>query len=152
MEQVSSREDALSRIRAAFGDRLLGVRETSSRRVTIDVTTDDVPEISRLMLSELGARFQIATGVDTPTAIEVLYHWALDRLGCVITIRTRLDRADPEIESIAPFCRAAEWIEREMWELLGIRFRNHPDLRHLLLSDDWPEGSYPLRRDYGGDP
>ncbi len=37
-----------------------------------------------------------------------------------------------------------------MWELLGIRFRNHPDLRHLLLGDDWPEGKYPLRRDYQG--
>ena len=58
---------------------------------------------------------------------------------------------DP-LDSIAPFCRAAEWIEREMWELLGIRFRNHPDLRHLLLDDDWPEGQYPLRRDYRAEP
>ena len=81
-------------------------------------------------------------------AIEVLYHWALDRADCVVTVLTRLDREAPEVESIAPFCVAAEWIEREMWELLGIGFRNHPDLRHLLLADDWPEGKYPLRRDY----
>ena len=100
-----TREEALDRLKAALGDRLIA-------------------------------------------AIEVMYHWAFDRLGCVVTIRTRLDRQNPEIGSIAPFCKAAEWIEREMWELLGIRFRNHPDLRHLLLSDDWPEGKYPLRRDY----
>ena len=56
----------------------------------------------------------------------------------------------PQLESIAEMCPAAEWIEREIWELLGICFRNHPDMRHLLLSEDWPEGSYPLRRDYEG--
>ncbi len=143
-----TREDALDRIRATLGDRLVSVEETSPKRVFIEVLPEDVPETSRLIFKELQARFQIATGVDTPAAIEVLYHWALDRLGCLVTVRTRLDREHPEIDSIAPFCPAAEWIEREMWELLGIQFRNHPDLRHLLLDDDWPEGKYPLRRDY----
>ncbi len=143
-----TREDVLSRIKATLQDRLLGLEERSVKRVFIEVSPNDVPEASRLMFQDLQARFQIATGVDTPTAIEVLYHWALDSLGCVVTVRTRLNRENPEIESIAPLCSAAEWIEREMWELLGIRFRNHPDLRHLLLRDDWPEGKYPLRRDY----
>ncbi|MDJ0969323.1 MAG: NADH-quinone oxidoreductase subunit C [Kiloniellales bacterium] len=143
-----TREDVLSRIKATLQDRLLGLEERSVKRVFIEVSPNDVPEASRLMFQDLQARFQIATGVDTPTAIEVLYHWALDSLGCVVTVRTRLNRENPEIESIAPLCPAAEWIEREMWELLGIRFRNHPDLRHLLLRDDWPEGKFPLRRDY----
>ncbi len=145
-----TREDVLSRIKAALQDRLLSLEEKSAKRVFIEVSPDDIPEASCLMFQDLQARFQIATGVDTPTAIEVLYHWALDSLGCVITVRARLNRENPEIESIAPLCPAAEWIEREMWELLGIRFRNHPDLRHLLLGDDWPEGKYPLRRDYQG--
>lgn len=143
-----TREQALNRIRDALGDRLLAMEERSAKRVFVEVAAEDVPETSRLMKMDLEARFQIATGVDTPTAIEVMYHWALDALGCVVTLRTRLDRDAPEIESIATLCPAAEWIEREMWELLGIQFRNHPDLRHLLLSDDWPEGQYPLRRDY----
>ncbi len=143
-----SQEEALSQIRDALGERLLRVDAKSAKRVFIEVSPDDVPEASGFLLKDLQARFQIATGVDTPIGIEVLYHWALDRMGCLITLRTRLSRQNPEIESIAPLCPAAEWIEREMWELLGIRFRNHPDLRHLLLSDDWPEGKYPLRRDY----
>lgn len=145
-----TREDVLSNIKATLKDRLLSLEERSAKRVFIEVPSDDIPKASRLLFKDLQARFQIATGVDTPTAIEVLYHWALDSLGCVITVRTRLNRENPEIESIAPLCPAAEWIEREMWELLGIRFRNHPDLRHLLLGDDWPEGNYPLRRDYQG--
>ncbi len=143
-----TREEALSQIKDALGKRLLAVEEKSEKRVFMEVLPEDVPVTSRLLQSDLQARFQIATGVDTPAGIEVMYHWALDGLGCVVTLRTYLDREIPEIQSIAPFCRAAEWIEREMWELLGIRFRDHPDMRHLLLSDDWPEGQYPLRRDY----
>ena len=143
-----SREDSLNRIKAELGERLLRVDEKSAKRVFIDVFPEDVPEASRVMFKNLQARLQTATGIDGPAAIEVLYHWALDAEGHVITLRTRLDRAEPEIDSIATLCPAAEWIEREMWELLGIRFRNHPDLRHLLLSDDWPEGKHPLRRDY----
>ena len=80
--------------------------------------------------------------------MEILYHWALDRLGMVVTVRTRIDREQPKIASITSICPAAEWIEREMWELLGITFHDHPDLRHLVLKDDWPEGKFPLRRDY----
>lgn len=145
-----TREEALSQIRTALGERLLHLEEKSAKRAFVTVSPEDVPEITRLMLEDLQARFQIATGTDTPSTIEVLYHWALDPIGFVITVRTQLDREEPEIESIAPICRAAEWIEREMWELLGIRFRNHPDMRHLLLSEDWPDGQYPLRRDYRG--
>ncbi len=143
-----TREEALKRIKAVLGERLITMHDKSARRVFIEVLPRDVTDTSRLMIDGLQARFQIATGVDTPNAIEVMYHWALDHLACLITVRTRLDREDPEIDSITPFCPAADWIEREIWELLGVRFRNHPDLRHLLLSDDWPEGKYPLRRDY----
>ena len=114
----------------------------------MEVKPDDVPEATRLIFKDLGARFQIASGVDTPSVIEILYHWAFDSLDFVVTVKTKLDRDKPEIESVASICTGTEWIEREMWELLGITFRNHPDMRHLLLLDDWPEGKYPLRRDY----
>ena len=89
---------------------------------------------------------KIATGIDTPAGIEVMYHWALDSEDCLVTLRVTVDREAPALESIAVMCPAAEWIEREMWELLGIEFRGHPDMRHLLLDDAWPEGNYPLRR------
>ena len=50
-------------------------------------------------------------------------------------------------ELITPLIPGAEWIEREMHDILGITFRNHPNMRRLILSDDWPEGVYPLRKD-----
>jgi len=146
-----TREETLSTLREKLGRRILAWHEKSPRRIYVEVRPEDVPAATRLMFRELGARFQIASGVDTPKAIEILYHWAFDRLDCIVTVRTKLDRQKPEIESLASICKGTEWIEREIWELLGVTFRNHPDLRHLLLKDDWPAGSYPLRRDYRRD-
>jgi len=145
-----NREEIMASIQASLGDRILALEASSSRRAFVQVAPRDVALVSRLMFETLGARLQTATGIDTPTSVELLYHWALDRLGYVITIRIHLHREHPAIDSIAPLYPAAEWIEREIWELLGVEFRAHPDLRHLLLGDDWPEGKYPLRRDYEG--
>jgi Ni,Fe-hydrogenase III component G len=147
---TAAREALIGTLRDELGERALAFEERSERRVFIEVKAEDIPPATRLFLEKLGARFQTASGVDTPSGFEILYHWAFDALGLVVTVRTLLPGDEPEIESIANLCIAAEWIEREMWELLGIRFRNHPDMRHLLLSEDWPEGRYPLRRDYEG--
>jgi Ni,Fe-hydrogenase III component G len=147
---AATRSEILPELRRRLGERIAGVFEKSARRVYVDVEPHDIPEATRVMFRDMGARFQIASGVDSPGGIEILYHWAFDSLDCVVTIKTKLDRENPQIESVASICKGAEWIEREMWELLGITFRNHPDMRHLLLLDDWPEGKYPLRRDYTG--
>ena len=135
------------RIIKDLGEQVLEVQRKSVRRVYIDIAPESVVEASRLMLEREGARLQIATGVDTPAGIEVMYHWALDGEDCVVTIRVTVAHEAPALDSIAVMCPAAEWIEREMWELLGIEFRGHPDMRHLLLDDGWPEGDFPLRKD-----
>ena len=140
--------DIITTIQSQLGDRILAVLRKSDRRIYIDITPQSVQEASRLMLDEFAARLQIATGVDSSDGYEVMYHWALDNEGFVITFRVLLDHASPELESIALMCPAAEWIEREMWELLGIQFKGHPDMRHLLLADDWPEGNYPMRHNH----
>ena len=143
-----TKEEILSEIKNKLGDKIVDWFEKSPKRYYIEVRPEDIPDATRLMFKDLGARFQIASGVDTPSAIEILYHWCFDALNFVVTVRTKLNREKPEIESVASICKGTEWIEREMWELLGIKFKNHPDMRHLLLLDDWPEGKYPLRRDY----
>jgi len=96
---------------------------------------------------KLTLRFVIATGIDSDDCFEVLYHYSNDETGCMVTIKAFIrDREKPAIESITPFVPAAEWIEREIHDLLGINFENHPNLRRLILADDWPEGVYPLRK------
>jgi len=140
----------VERIIEALGERALELVRKSECRFYIDIAPETVVDASRLMLEEMGARLQTATGIDTPAGIEVMYHWALDDEECLVTLRVTLDREAPALDSIAVMYPAADWIEREMWELLGIEFRGHPDMRHLLLDDTWPEGNFPLRRDHRG--
>lgn len=148
---MAAGRDIMARIKKELGSRAVDWFEKSDRRLFVEVKPADIPAATRLLFADMGARFQIASGVDGPQAIEILYHWAFDAAGLVVSVRTRLDRETPEIESLAGICKGTEWIEREMWELLGITFRNHPDMRHLLLKEDWPAGKYPLRRDFSKD-
>ncbi|MBN1595516.1 NADH-quinone oxidoreductase subunit C [candidate division FCPU426 bacterium] len=143
-----NREQVAAQVKQILGEKIIAFHQKSDRRIFLEVQSGDILEVTRILFHDLKARFHIASGVDTPEGIEILYHWAFDACNCVLTVRTKLDRNKPEIESCAPLYKAMEWIEREMWELLGIQFKNHPDLRHLLLKDDWPAGKYPLRRDY----
>jgi len=84
--------------------------------------------------------------LDTPEGIEILYHFSFDKLGKVVSIRTLLPREKPEVESISLIIKGAQWIEREIQDLLGVKFLNHPDPRRFILADDWPEGVYPYRK------
>ena len=145
-EEGMSAKDIALKLEEQFDEFILALQSPGDRRVYVDIAPQSVARATRLMLDEYAARFQIATGVDTPEGYEVMYHWALDDNDCVITFRATLPHNDPRVDSIAPICPAAEWIEREMWELLGIEFKGHPDMRHLLLADEWPEGNYPMRR------
>ena len=63
-----------------------------------------------------------------------------------VRLRVRLSADDPTVDSLVPVWPGANWLEREIFDLFGIRFQGHPDLRRILLPEDW-EG-YPLRKDY----
>jgi NADH-quinone oxidoreductase subunit C len=63
-----------------------------------------------------------------------------------VRLKVKLSGNDPVVDSLVPVWPGANWLEREIFDLFGIRFSGHPDLRRILLPDDW-EG-YPLRRDY----
>lgn len=140
--------DVVDKIKEKFSDKILRFEEKAMRRIYISFKPEDIPTIVKFIFSDLGCRFATATGIDTPLGIEILYHFSNDATGKIITLRTTiLDKKHPQINSIAPIITGAEWIEREMWEMLGINFIGHPNLKRLLLSEEWPEGEYPLRKD-----
>jgi Ni,Fe-hydrogenase III component G len=129
-------------------DRLIGVEVTMDNRVYLPCEAQHVYEVCRFLFDELRWRFVISTGVDAEDCFEVLHHFSDDASGTVVTVKAFVrDREAPELDSITPLIPAAEWIEREMHDLLGISFRNHPNLQRLILEDDWPEGVYPLRKE-----
>jgi len=134
-------------IKEKLGDAVFQLEEKSAKRIYISVHKADLRQVAAVLHKDFGARFSIASGMDNVKNFEILYHFSFDNLGKIVTIRTFIEKEAPQIDSIVPVVGvAAEWIEREMYELLGVSFSGHPNLKRLLLSDEWPEGDYPLRR------
>ena len=86
------------------------------------------------------------TCVDWKTHLTMVYHLTSTTHRHTIVVKSKLDRNNPEIETVCHIWRTAEFHEREQFELFGVKFLNHPDLRRLILTDDF-EG-YPLRKDF----
>ena len=94
-------------------------------------------------------RLSTVTAVDwypDEPRFEVIYHLHSPERNERLRLKCRLPGANPEIASVTPVWRGANWYERETFDLFGIQFRNHPDLRRIMLPENW-EG-YPLRKDY----
>lgn len=143
-----NREEVLKTIKTKFTSDIVEFFEKTPKRVYVEIKPKSLVKIAKYIFKDLGARFNIATGLDARSHIEILYHFLLEEINLLISLRVKLDKSKPSIDSLAPAFEAANWIEREMHELLGIDFKGHPNLKKLLLPDDWPEGVYPLRRDY----
>jgi len=143
-----TRDEALKSIQERFPNDMIEFFDKSPKRVFIEIKPEAIVPVARHIFRDLGARFNIASGVDTRTHIEILYHFTMEDINLLITVRVKLNQDNPEIDSLAPSFHGANWIEREIHELLGVNFKGHPDLRRLLLPEQWPQGVYPLRRDY----
>ena len=78
---------------------------------------------------------------------EVVYEFYSIRRRRRIRIKTRVPEEDCVVDSLCEIWRGAEFMEREVYDMMGIRFSNHPDLRRILLPDDYSEG-FPLRKDF----
>jgi NADH-quinone oxidoreductase subunit C len=89
------------------------------------------------------------TGVDLGKELGTVYHLRSTAFNHMIVLKTKVsDRENPEIDSLCSVWPAADFHEREVFDLLGIKFRGHPDLRRLFLDSTW---GYPLRKDYKDD-
>ena len=87
------------------------------------------------------------TCVDWKTHLTMVYHLESTRYRHQVVVKIQLDRNKPEIETVSHIWRTAEFHEREIYEMFGVNFLNHPDLRLLILPDGW-EGKNPLRKDF----
>ncbi len=143
-----TRKEILKNIQEKFKKDIIDVFDKHPKRVYIEIKPGSIVKIAGYMFKELGTRFNIATGVDLREHMEILYHFTDEDINLLISLRVKLPKDKLEIDSLAPVFEGANWIEREMHELLGITFKGHPDMRRLLLPDEWPEGVYPLRADY----
>ena len=86
------------------------------------------------------------TCVDWKTHLTMVYHLTSTKHRHNIVVKANLDHAMPEIETVCDIWRTAEFHEREVFEMFGVNFLNHPDLRKLILEDDFK--GFPLRKDF----
>ncbi len=143
-----TREEFLTNFKNKFKNTINDVFDKSVSRVYIEINPKDIKEVAEYLFIDSEARFVIASGMDSRYCFEILYHFALESINLLISIKVKLDHKEPKIDSLSSIIKGAEWIEREMHELIGIDFPGNSNLERLLLSDDWPEGVYPLRQDY----
>jgi len=87
------------------------------------------------------------TCIDWKTHLTMVYHLESTRYRHNMVVKIKLDAATPEVETVSDIWQTANFHEREVYELFGVNFLNHPDLRLLILPDGW-EGKNPLRKDF----
>lgn len=106
-------------------------------------------DAARLLRSTQGLDFDYlfcVTAVDWKTHFTMVYHLSSTTHRHTLVVKIKLDHNNPEVPTVSDIWRTAEFHEREAYDLMGIVFSAHPDLRRLFMTDDWK--GWPLRKDY----
>jgi NADH-quinone oxidoreductase subunit C len=134
-----------------IGDRFSAAQVEGAPTLVVTVPVDQWKSFALFAKETLGCRFfSFSTAVDwKEQGLEVVAK--VDNLdeGLSLVMKTKLGAGVTTCPSLAPIYRGANWMERECYDMFGIRFEGHPDLRRILLSDDW-EG-HPLLKSYAVD-
>ena len=121
-----------------------------SGEVTLYIDPAQIAAVCRLLRDEHGAeRLSGLTALDwypMEPRFEVVYLIHSIRNRYRLRLKCRLSGDNPEIDSVYGVWRAADWYEREVFDLFGIAFRNHPNLKRILMPEDWQ--GHPLRKDF----
>jgi len=150
---LSKEETLIDRLKAQFPQAIKDTKIDRPLRVTVNFEKDHVLEISRFMCDELGFdHVKGVAGVDFPTQkrIEVLYfvgsYSKPEVQDLIVILKAELPRDNPTIPSVVSVWQSAHYHERETFEMFGVKFEGHPDLRKLLTQDNW-EGPPPMLKD-----
>ena len=117
----------------------------------LTVDKDAIVEICRFLHSAPGFKFEVLsdlTALDWPKEekIQVVYHLFSYSLRHTFVLKVNAKRDDPVVATVSSVWSAGDWQEREVFDLLGVSFTGHPDLRRILMPEDWP--GHPLRKDF----
>ena len=142
--------DIQRKLEERFG-AVVGPVEEGRTESWIEVDPDPIGEVAVFLKAEPDLAFDCLsnqTGVDYPDKgyITVVYNLMSYLHGHELTVKVNADRDVPVVNTVEKTWKAANWLEREVYDLLGVHFEGHSDLRRILLPDDWV--GYPLRKDY----
>jgi len=138
----------IEEFRQTFRSEIISTAARNGKRMTISVKPESMVKIAEYLYKTAGFRFIIASAMHTRKGFEIFYHFSKDDSGLVLNIHVILAGEDPRIESLSNMFNASNWIEREMHELFGINFINHPNQEKLISEGNWAEGVYPYRKEF----
>ena len=156
MSKLKDENEIVAALKSKFGDKLLQVEVQAERRITAEVADPDQLEVFAFAMEKWNAWHMIAiSAMDRPDGIiSAVYHFDIrppfEGLPA-ITLNLEVKCADREKAQLTSACSVipgCEFFEREAHDLMGIVFLDNPNLERLILPDDFPDGVYPLRKDF----
>jgi NADH-quinone oxidoreductase subunit C/D len=140
-------DEAVARLKERFPDLTDDSREGYEG---VMVSADQIVAVATALRDDLGFNYlSSVTGVDLidDNKMEVVYHtYSIDRGGSALVMKVQVDRDDPVVPTLVPVWPGADFQEREIWDLYGVRFDGHPDLRRILTWDGF--AGHPMRKDW----
>jgi len=144
------KDDPVAAAVAAFDTDAIATGNRDRGELTLEIVPSKITSICGfLKYDQKFVRISTVTAVDRypdEPRFEVVYHLHSVEHNRLVRLKCRVGGTDPAIDSVTTVWRGASWYEREVFDLFGIRFLNHPDLRRIMLPEDWV--GYPLRKDY----
>ena len=143
------REAIFALLAENFGESITASPEGMVGDAYVNVAPEKLHEVVQFLKNDPATamdQLKLITGVDRGEWIESVYHLYSYTHYHAVTLKAKLDREKPEVASITDLYGAADWHERESFDMLGIRYIGHENLRRILLPEDWT--GHPLRADY----
>lgn len=143
-------ESLIAAINEQYPGTLLVTEQPNPQRLFLTVEKEKMPAVADFLFNTAKARLIVSVATDKSPingTYEVSYIFSLDQDELMVAVKEIVDPADPRVPSLTNIIPGADWHEREMRDLMGIVPEGHPDPRRLVVSDDWPEDVYPLRKD-----
>ncbi|GBE54683.1 MAG TPA: NADH-quinone oxidoreductase subunit C [Euryarchaeota archaeon] len=143
--------EVLEKLKSEFGDKIVEAEVKRETRLRIKIKGEDVFEIAGYLKNQLDFdHLSSIASVDYPETFEVVYHiWSYPRK-VLIQVNALVDKESVRIKSLTPLWKSADWHEREVYDMMGIIFEGHPNLKRMLLPEDFK--GYPLRKDFKLEP
>lgn len=148
---MAKQQEFLSDLWQHFPDILEDFQEQVRNQFVATIPREELPMVARYAVKQLGARFVTSVATDRREKsgdYSVSYILAFDEDSKFLVLHSHVPADDMKLGSITPEVLAADWSEREMYDMIGIVSEGHPDPRRLVLSDDFPADIHPLQREF----
>lgn len=146
--------ELIAEMQRKLGAALRASEEPVPGTIYLTIDKQALPVAAGHLQKALGARFLITAGIDrraTRGCYQVTHIFSRDKQQQFVSLVADVAEGEEQVMAITPEVPAANWAEREVQDMVGVRTEGHPDPRRLVLADDWPEGVHPLRKDFPHD-